>query len=181
MRQSRDSDRAADDTVVRAQAGDPSAFDALYESNVPRVYAICLRMTADRELAEELTQDVFVRAWRRIRTFRGASAFSSWIHRVAVNLVLDHRRRHRNRRPESTGLDAVQSVIADTESDPIERMALEAAVASLPERARMALVLHAVEGYKYEDIAEMMDVSVGTVKSHIHRARALLLERLEPQ
>lgn len=164
----------------RAQAGDAWAFDALYEANVGRVYALCLRMSGDRLRAEDLTQDVFVRAWRRIGTFRGASAFSSWLHRVAVNVVLDDRKRRSRRPPELGRVDDEELAGAvSPAADPVGRLDLERALASLPERSRMALVLHAVDGYRYEEVAELMEVSVGTVKSHIHRARALLMERLE--
>lgn len=167
------------DAVRRAQAGDPRAFDALYEGHVGRVYALCLRMCADTCRAEELTQDVFVRAWRAIGSFRGESAFGSWLHRVAVNVVLDDARR-RKRRP-TRRLDDVPDAALPTPSatDPTARVELERALASLPERARMALVLHAVEGYRYEEVAQLMGVALGTVKSHIHTARALLIERLE--
>ena len=167
------------DRVRRAQAGDAAAFDALYAAHVERVYALCLRMTADERRAEELTQDVFVKAWRRIGTFRGESAFATWLHRVTVNTVLDDRKR-RSRRPAQ--LSAVPDVALETptdEADPAARRELEAAIASLPERARMAIVLHGIEGYRYEEVAELMGVAVGTVKSHIHRARRLLMERLE--
>ena len=144
-----------------------------------RVYALCLRMCADQRRAEELTQDVFVRAWRAIGTFRGESAFGSWLHRVAVNVVLDDARR-RKRRPTESLEDAPDAALgARSAGDPAARIGLERAVASLPERARMALVLHAVEGYRYEEVAELMGISLGAVKSHIHRARALLMERLE--
>ena len=168
------------DPVRRAQAGEPSAFDALYAAHVDRVFALCLRMSADERRAEELTQRVFVKAWRRIGSFRGESAFATWLHRVAVNTVLDDRR-ERGRRPEQLSVlpEEVFSEGAQGETDPTDRLELERAVASLPERARTALVLHGVEGYSYREVAELMDVAVGTVKSHIHRARSLLLERLE--
>lgn len=168
------------DPVRRAQAGDAAAFDALYESHVDRVFALCLRMTADERRAEGLTQEVFVKAWRSIGTFRGESAFGTWLHRIAVNTVLDDRKR-RGRRPAQ--LSAVPDELHERgnagEGEAERRLELERAVASLPERARTALVLHGVEGYSYEEVAEMMGVALGTVKSHIHRARALLVERLE--
>ena len=168
-----------DDAVRRAQAGDPTGFDALYAAHVERVFALCLRMTADERRAEELTQTVFVKAWRRIGTFRGDAAFSTWLHRVTVNTVLDDRKA-RGRRPAQLSAvpDEAYGAGADA-SDPAERLALERAIASLPDRARTAVVLHGIEGYSYEEVAERMGVAVGTVKSHIHRARALLIERLE--
>lgn len=168
------------DPVRRAQAGDPSAFDALYAAHVDRVFALCLRMSADERRAEELTQDVFVKAWRRIGSFRGESAFGTWLHRVAVNTVLDDRK-VRGRRPEQLSAfpEDVFRPDVGTGTDPTGRMELERAIASLPDRARTAVVLHGIEGYSYEEVAELMDVAVGTVKSHIHRARSLLTERLE--
>ena len=169
-----------DDPVRRAQAGDPAAFDALYAAHVDRVFALCLRMSADERRAEELTQQVFVKAWDRIGAFRGESAFATWLHRVAVNTVLDDRKA-RSRRPEQLSAlpeDAFRGAAREG-TDPTGRLELERAIASLPDRARTAIVLHGIEGYSYEEVAELMDVAVGTVKSHIHRARSLLLERLE--
>lgn len=172
--------RATDDGVRRARAGCDAAFDALYAEHVERVFALCVRMTADERRAEELTQDVFVKAWRRLGTFRGDAAFSTWLYRVTVNTVLDAQKRS-GRRPKQ--LSAVpEETFEDGTSrggDPAERLRLEAAIASLPERARTAIVLHGIEGYSYEEVAELMGVAIGTVKSHIHRARALLIERLE--
>ena len=169
-----------DDAVGRAQAGDPAAFDALYAAHVDRVFALCLRMTADERRAEELTQDVVVKVWRHLDGFRGESAFTTWLHRVTVNAVLDDRKA-RARRPAQ--LSAVPATAygrgSARDQDPGARLALERAIAGLPARARMAIVLHGVEGYSYEEVAELMGVATGTVKSHIHRARALLIERLE--
>ena len=169
-----------DDVVRRAQSGDSAAFDALYTAHVERVFALCLRMTADERRAEELAQDVFVKAWRRIGTFRGDAAFTTWLHRVTVNTVLDDRKR-RSRRPAqlSAVADEAYGPGSAAASDPGARLTLERAIASLPARARTAIVLHGIEGYSYEEVAELMDVAIGTVKSHIHRARALLIERLE--
>ncbi len=171
---------AIGDRVRRAQAGDAAAFDALYAEHVDRVFALCLRMTADERRAEELTQDAFVTVWRRLGTFRGDAAFSTWLYRVTVNTVLDDRKR-RGRRPAQLSAvpDEAFGDEASAETDPGERLRLEAAIASLPERARMAIVLHGIEGYSYEEVAELMGVAMGTVKSHIHRARSLLIERLE--
>lgn len=167
-----------DDAVRRAQSGDRAGFDALYEQHVERVFALCLRMTADEGRAEELTQDVFVKAWRRIDTFRGEAAFSTWLHRVTVNTVLDDRKQ-RSRRPAQLSVVRDDAYRVDSEPDPDARLQLERAIGSLPERAREAIVLHGIEGYAYEEVAELMGVAVGTVKSHIHRARALLAEWLE--
>lgn len=129
-----------DDRIRRAQVGDPAAFDELYDVHVERVYALCLRMTADGQLAEELTQDVFVKAWRRIGTFEGAAAFSTWLYRITVNTVLDARRRRERGPAQLSALpkEALSGGGCDTDAgmDPAARLALERAIAALPERAR---------------------------------------------
>lgn len=174
--------------VRRAQAGDAEAFAELYRQNLERVYAICLRISADRVRAEELTQDVFVRAWEKLSTFRGGSAFSTWLHRVAVNLVIEamrtERRWHLRFLPEeaSRGLAAASGEGARgwREATGVHvRIDLERAVASLPPGARTVLVLRDIEGYKYEEVAKMTGLSLGTVKAQIHRARRLLRSRLD--
>lgn len=162
-----------------SRAGDRATFDSLYYENVGRIYALCLRMSADSAVAERLTQDVFVRAWRRLDSFRGESAFSSWLYRLAVNVVLQDRRsagRLRARiafvaepRPSIARADAVE-----------ERVDLERAIAALPDGAREALVLHDVEGYTHEEIGRLTGKATGTIKAQLHRARKLLRERLTP-
>lgn len=171
-----------DDGGRGAQGGELASFDALYEEHVGRVFALCLRMTADERRAEELTQDVFVKVWRRMETFRGESAFSTWLYRVTVNTVLDHQK-VRGRRPAQLSAVPDEAYVSGGvgATDPGQRLELERALASLPERARSALVLHGIEGYSYEEVAEIMEVSLGTVKSHIHRARSLLKEELEEE
>jgi RNA polymerase sigma-70 factor (ECF subfamily) len=166
--------------VRQAQNDDRSAFDTLYVQHVGRVYAVCLRMSASRAEAERLTQDVFVRAWERLKTFRGESAFSSWLYRLAVNVVLQDSRGTRRR-------DAHLTVVGDPEilgnlygrsTHDDDRMDLERAIASLPPGARQVLVLHDIEGYKHEEIARMTGTAVGSVKAQLHRARKLMRERL---
>lgn len=169
--------RSVDELVRRARDGDGVAFDRLYERHVDRVHATCLRLTADRREAEELTQDVFVRVWRNLESFRGESRFSTWLYRVAVNVVLDARRKRGRMHDRTTELKGVDLPIPG-DPEPENRVALERAIARLPERARTAIVLYAIEGYRYEEVAELMDVAVGTVKSHIHRARTRLLEEV---
>ena len=167
--------------IRRAQAGDVDAFELLYREHSPRVYALCLRLRAgDRSDATELLQDVFIKAWRRLDTFRGESAFASWLHRLAVNTMLEnarseHRRTARVLPMEDTGRLAGAARTSGIES----RMDIESAIASLPKGARLAFVLHDVEGYQHQEIAEQLSVTVGTVKAQLHRARRLLRERLE--
>lgn len=165
--------------VRRAQQGDISAFELLYRNHVGMVYALCLRMTCNTGRAEELTQDVFVRLWDRIGSFRGDSAFSSWLHRVAVNTVLVDLRsnRRRNQRVQVGEERGDESPAAVTTPD--LAMDLESAIASLPPQARAVLILHDIEGYKHEEIAEQMGLATGTSKAQLHRARKLLREVLD--
>jgi RNA polymerase sigma-70 factor (ECF subfamily) len=141
-------------------------------------------MSGSRARAEELTQDVFVRAWEKLPLFRGESAFSTWLHRLAVNVVLNARKvegRERSRAaPESDEGDDDQEMFGAAEPAPIaERMDLEAAIATLPPGARKVFVLHDVEGFKHEEIAEMLGVTSGGSKAQLHRARMLLREALQ--
>lgn len=169
--------------AARAAAGDRRAFERLYQANVDRVFSLCLRMVADRSRAEELTQDVFVRAWEKLHLFRGDSAFSTWLHRLAVNLVLNARKsdgRHRSRFEEEdaeTGLDGYAGVVGMPLA-PGDLLDLEQAVAKLPPGARRVFVLHDVEGYKHEEIAEQLGVTTGATKAQLHRARLLLRQAL---
>ncbi len=161
--------------VARAQGGDAEAFEDLYRRYVSRVYAVCLRLTADTGDAERLTQDAFVQAWRKLGTYRAEAAFSTWLHRLAVNTVWQDRRASRRRRTRIITTDAAAILDGRVEPPPSgAAIDLERAVAALPERARMVFVLHDVEGYRHEEIAEMMNTSVGTSKAQLHRARALL-------
>jgi RNA polymerase sigma-70 factor (ECF subfamily) len=167
--------------VRRAQAGDVNAFETLYREHSPRIFALCLRLKAgERNDATELMQDVFVRAWRRLETFRGESAFSSWLHRLAVNTMLENARSERRRTARVLSMDDTSMLPGAAQSSGIDlRMEMEEAVASLPKGARVAFVLHDIEGYQHQEIAQQLSVSIGTVKAQLHRARRLLRDRLE--
>ena len=173
-----------DSDVARAAAGDRGAFERVYRLHVNRVYALCTRMIADRTRAEELTQDVFVRAWEKLHLFRGESSFSTWLHRLTVNVVLNARKsegRDRSRYEENDddagGMDAHPGVVGMPLA-PGDLLDLEEAIAKLPPGARRVFVLHDVEGYKHEEIAEMLGVTSGATKAQLHRARLLLREAL---
>jgi RNA polymerase sigma-70 factor (ECF subfamily) len=170
----------ANDTflVRRAQAGDTAAFEGLYRVHVGRVYALCLRLTGDRMSAEELTQDAFVRAWERLDTFRGESAFFSWLYRLTVNVVLGERRANRRYTLRFVSVDDEPAHSAAPRPAGL-RMDLDQAIAALPPGAREVFVLHDVEGYKHEEIAGMTGLAAGTSKAHLHRARRLLREHLQ--
>ncbi len=166
------------DDVRLAAAGDVAAFERLYRRHVDRVHSLVSRML-EPELADEVTQDVFVRAWSKLSTFRGDSAFGTWLHRVTVNLVLGQRKKLGIRR-ERYHSDP-QSVL-DRASGPRPKEALaaefESGMRRLPDRAREVFVLHDVEGFKHREIAEMLGVTTGTTKAQLHRARMLMREYL---
>src|SRR4051812_3163016 len=174
-------EKSALECIRRAQAGDVAAFETLYREHSGRVFALCLRLKGgDRTDATELMQDVFVRAWRRLATFRGDSAFSSWLHRLAVNTMLENARTERRRSARVLSMEDTSMLPGAARSSGVDlRMEMEEAVASLPKGARIAFVLHDVEGYQHQEIAEQLSVSVGTVKAQLHRARRLLRARLE--
>jgi RNA polymerase sigma-70 factor, ECF subfamily len=176
-----DNKAVALEQVRRAQAGNVDAFELLYREYSPRVYALCLRLVAgDKSDATELLQDVFIKAWRRLDTFRGDSAFLSWLHRLAVNTMLENARSDRRRTARVLPMEDTSRLSGAARSTGVElRMDMESAISSLPKGARLAFVLHDVEGYQHQEIAEQLSVTVGTVKAQLHRARRLLRERLE--
>lgn len=167
------------DVIARAQAGDGAAFESIYREHSPKVFALCLRLSGGSSAdATELMQDVFIRAWRGLKNFRGESAFSSWLHRLTVNAMLERARSDKRRTSrvlfmEEPGLD-----VATIAEEPAVQMDLESAIAALPEGARMAFVLHEIEGYHHAEIAEQLGVAEGTVKAQLHRARKLLIKAL---
>jgi RNA polymerase sigma-70 factor, ECF subfamily len=172
---------AVNQTVRRAQEGDADAFRMLYEEHGGRVYALCLRLSGDRAEAEELTQDVFVRVWERLETFRGDSAFSTWLHRLAINEVLGEKRRASRRSRRVVSTDQPESLERPRgESGETENWDLSNSIAGLPEGARAVFVLHDIEGYQHEEIASMTGIAEGTSKAQLHRARRLLREKLKP-
>lgn len=151
----------------------------LYETNVGRVYAVCLRFAGEPAAAEEHTQDVFVRAWQRLHTFRGDSAFSTWLYRLTVNEVLQARRAGGRRSSRVSYTDEPESLQRSTASAPAHTTDLERAIASLPDGARTVFVLYDIEGYQHEEIARLTGIAEGTSKAQLHRARRLLREALE--
>lgn len=177
------------ETIRLAQQGDAAAFGLVYELHCGRVYALCLRMLRDPVEAEDLAHDVFVLLLRKIHTFRGESAFSSWLHRLTTNVVLMHLRR---KKPMSTSLDEV--IGSDEEEDRprneiggpdlrlsglVDRLTLQAAIDPLPEGYRTIFILHDVQGYKHDEIAKILACSAGNSKSQLHRARKRLRELLK--
>lgn len=170
------------DDVARAATGDRRAFERLYRAHVDRVFTLCTRMVGERQRAEELTQDVFVRVWEKLGQFRGESAFGTWLHRMAVNVVLNDRQAEKRRRERhDDGIqDLDQLPHGDVRPLPVPglSMDLESAIASLPPGAKKVFVLHDVEGYTHEEIAVMFGITAGGCKAQLHRARMLLREAL---
>jgi RNA polymerase sigma-70 factor (ECF subfamily) len=166
--------------VQRAQDGDLAAFDAIYAATSARLYAVCLRLCGDRQEAASMMQDAYVHAWQRLSAFRGDSLFTSWLHRIAVNAVLMERRGRGRREARVMPADDTILELAAARTPSTELgIDLERAIASLPEGARTALVLHDIEGYTHAEIADMLGVATGTVKAQLHRARRLLQNWLE--
>ena len=168
--------------VLLAAKGDRKAFERLYRSHVNRVFTLCTRMCGSRVRGEELTQDVFVRAWEKLPQFRGDAQFSTWIHRVAVNIVLtDRKNEARNRKrmvedePEREDTPLQKASVTPGYGD---RMDITAAMETLPAGAKQIFILHDIEGYKHEEIAEMCGITAGGSKAQLHRARLLLREAL---
>ena len=164
--------------VQRAASGDQDAFERLYRGHVQRVYSLAVRMV-DEDSAEDLTQEVFVRAWTKLRTFRGRSQFGTWLYRLAVNHILSRRATLSRRQAHHVSGDGfIDQVASPTMKVPGLALDIESAMKKLPERARDVFVLYDVEGFTHQEIAEMMDVSVGTSKSQLHRARMIMRDCL---
>jgi RNA polymerase sigma-70 factor (ECF subfamily) len=162
-----------------ASSGDISAFELLYERHNRRVYSLCLRMTQNASEAEDLAQEVFIQLFRKIGSFRGESAFTTWLHRLTVNQVLMHFRKRGVRMEQTTedGETPVQ-IVHGTENPlqmpVVDRIALDKAISQLPPGYRTVFILHDVEGHEHEEIARMLGCSVGTSKSQLHKARMKL-------
>ena len=176
------------EAISRAQKGDATAFEALYALHKRRVYSLCLRMVSNVAEAEDLTQEAFLQLYRKIATFRGESAFSTWLHRLAVNVVLMHLRRKGlnevslDEQMEPQQEDGPKRDIGAPDnvlSGSIDRVNIERAIESLPPGYRIIFVLHDVEGYEHNEIAEMMGCSIGNSKSQLHKARMKLREMLK--
>ena len=167
--------------VALAQEGDVAAFERLYRNNLGRVYGLCLRMVADPSRAEELAQETFIRAWQKLGTFRGDSKFSSWLHRLAVIVVLSRQRSRRRREARVIAVEDPEVHQSEPAPSPPQGRVvdLEKAVAELPEGARRVFLLHDVEGFSHIEVAEMVGIAVGTSKAHLHRARKLLRKALD--
>jgi RNA polymerase sigma-70 factor (ECF subfamily) len=161
--------------IARAAKGDQRAFECLYRAHVDRVHGLCLRMTRNTTSAEDCTQQAFIQAWGALPRFERRSAFATWLHRIAVNIVLMQRRSTMDFIPEASTDQLEQGFTFDT---PVEVAEIEAAIETLPEGARDVLILSGIYGHSHAEIARMLGVAEGTCKAQLHRARQLLRERL---
>ncbi|HET7585865.1 MAG TPA: sigma-70 family RNA polymerase sigma factor [Gemmatimonadaceae bacterium] len=171
---------AADDLVARARQGDVRAFESLYRAHGQAVYALALRLLGDDAAAREQVQDIFVHAWERLGSFRGDSAFATWLHRLGVNLTLERLRAERRDAGRFVDDDADDlPARAPTGDDVHARIDLDAALARLPTGARMVFLLHDVEGYTHEEIARLTGMAPGTARAQLFKARRRLMALLE--
>src|SRR5580698_5181544 len=177
------------EAIARAKQGDALGLERLYQLHSARVYALCLRMTGNPAEAEDLTQDSFLIVFRKIDSFRGNSSFSTWLHRIAINVALMRRRRKtsletsldENSEPGNDRLDALANLAGDDLflAGLIDRLRLERALEQLLPFQRLVVVLHDVQGYKHNEIAKMLDCTIGNSKSRLHRARVRLRQLLQ--
>lgn len=165
--------------IARAQDGDRRAMRRLYEEHAPHVFGVVRRLAGDDHLAEDISQDVWVRAFRKLDTFRGESGFGTWIHRVARNAALSRLRKTKNR-SEVALEDGPSPAARGPEEIVLSRKMLERALDLLPSGYREVLILHDVEGLTHQEIADSLGVAVGTSKSQLHKARARMRELLGP-
>ncbi|MDJ0759533.1 MAG: sigma-70 family RNA polymerase sigma factor [Woeseiaceae bacterium] len=166
--------------IRRAKNGDQRAFEALYRSNVDKVYALCLRMTGNVSEAEDCAQEAFIQAWNQLSKFRGDSAFSTWMHRIAVNAVLGRMRKSK-RDQNRLEIVADRTEVAPLTSDEGALRDLSEAIDRLPDGARHVFVLHAVYGYSHDEAGSMLGIATGTSKAQVHRARRLLAQQLKQE
>ena len=163
--------------VALAARGDASAFERVYRAHVARIHSLARRMLGSRE-ADEVTQDIFVRTWQKLGQFRGESAFGTWLHRLAINVVIERRRSFAIQRERMADDPSALDVIPVAAARADLRVDFEHAIEQLPAGAREIFVLHDVEGYKHREIAVLLDIASGTSKRQLHRARMLLRKYL---
>jgi RNA polymerase sigma-70 factor (ECF subfamily) len=159
--------------IAAAKQQDVTAFKALYEQYLNMVYGLCLRLCADKSLAEDATQEVFIQLWRKIDNFDGNSQFSTWLHSVTSNVTISYIRKQRGWWQKMINIEQ-SSAFEEVTYGCLEDVQLEKYIYKLPERARWVFVLHALEGYRHEEIAKTLDMAVGSSKAQFHRAKNLL-------
>lgn len=163
------------DLIKAVQGGDKQAYNRLYQQYIGQVYGLCFRLTGEKMLAEDATQEVFIQLWRKIGNFKGDSKFSTWLHTVTSNITISYIRKQKGWLQKMFNIEDSVAMNAEAEESS-SNVDIESYVARLPERARIVFVLHAIEGYRHEEIATMTDMAVGSSKAQFHRAKQLLKE-----
>lgn len=164
--------------IAQSKAGDKDAFKALYNMHVDKVYGLCWRLCADKSQAEDATQEVFIQLWTKIANFKGDSQFSTWLHSVASNITISYIRKQKSWWQKMVNIENSQQMYKEAESDLFDTE-LEKWIFRLPERARIVFVMHAIEGYRHEQIADTLDIALGTSKAQFHRAKQLIEEWMD--
>ncbi|WP_412971731.1 RNA polymerase sigma factor [Glaciecola sp. MF2-115] len=159
--------------IDASKQGDKLAFKGLYELHINRVYGLCFRLCADKSLAEDAAQEVFIQLWRKLDNFDGTSQFSTWLHSVTSNVTISYIRKQRGWWQKMFSIEHTIAMESEAEGS-IADANLERYIYQLPERARWVFVLHAIEGYRHEEIAKILDMAVGTSKAQFHRAKSLI-------
>lgn len=178
VQQEKERERALERSLVeRAQDNDTLAYECLYQMHIGRVFALCVRLCNDRDMAEDLAQEAFVMAWRKLDSFRGDSAFGSWLYRIATNTVLSYLRKQK---PFKNSLDIDDVAEQREHRDLGLQMSLDQAIGELPDGARAVFVLYSLEGHTHDEIADLLGIAQGSSKAQLHRARQLLQAKLGP-
>ncbi|MBT0586919.1 RNA polymerase sigma factor [Alteromonas oceanisediminis] len=168
------------DVIAAAQQGDKAAYKQLYETYVGRVYALCLRLTGERTMAEDATQEVFIQLWRKLSNYNGQSQFTTWLHSVTSNIAISYIRKQKGWFQRTFNIED-SPVMDDSDAGSAGDVELDRYILRLPERARHVFVLHAIEGYRHEEIADLLNMAVGSSKAQFHRAKQLLTEWMDDE
>lgn len=160
--------------ILRSRNGDHTAFEKLYRDNIGRVYALCLRMCGQKDLAEDLSQEAFIRAWQKLNSFRGDSAFSSWLFRLTSNVVVGHMRKNSKWQVDSLDEQQYDQTPAVEKLPENNRRDIEQALSVLSDKARIILIMYEYLGYQHNEISDITGMAIGTSKTHLHRARSAL-------
>lgn len=161
--------------IEAAKSGDRGAYQQIYHQHIGQVYALCFRLTGDKCNAEEAAQEVFIQVWQKLQNFKGDSKFSTWLHSVTSNVTISYLRKQKGWWQKMLNIE--DSPVMEMPSEGLSAdIDLDEYIVRLPERARIVFVLHAIEGYRYEEIAERMNIAVGSCKAQFHRAKQLMKE-----
>jgi RNA polymerase sigma-70 factor (ECF subfamily) len=171
-------EKAQRDVIFAAQQGDKTAYRKLYDIHVGRVYALCFRLTGERTMAEDATQEVFIQLWEKLGNYNAQSKFTTWLHSVTSNITISYLRKQKGWWQKTFNIED-SPVMQDSAELSADTVSLDDYIVRLPERARHVFVLHALEGYRHDEIADLLNMAVGSSKAQFHRAKKLLTEWLQ--